>query len=102
VDILIGPHQPGNAPCPHRAQDTTRPPAREHHPRDRHRGSRGHRRGRRVHPHHDWAAHHGQTGWLAWAEQLQHWETYIDPNWQQLPRAKRHDDKSIAAIQFDA
>jgi hypothetical protein len=31
---------------------------------------------------------------------LRHWEANVDPNGQQLPKAKRHDDKSIAAIRF--
>ncbi|SFB48328.1 hypothetical protein SAMN05216266_113127 [Amycolatopsis marina] len=33
-------------------------------------------------------------------EHAQTWESDSDPHGQQLPRAKRHDDKSLAAIRF--
>jgi hypothetical protein len=34
-------------------------------------------------------------------EQCKEWESGIDPQGSKLPRAKRHDDKSIARIQFN-
>jgi hypothetical protein len=55
-----------------------------------------------LHKYHDWSRYAGyddrQLANLL--EQLRHWEANVDPNGQQLPRAKRHDDKSIAGIRF--
>jgi hypothetical protein len=55
-----------------------------------------------FHESHDWSRYAGYDDrqLASLLEQLRRWEANVDPNGQQLPRAKRHDDKSIAAIRF--
>lgn len=49
----------------------------------------------------DWQAiaHCDQAGLSALLRRCHEWEHSADPDGQQLPRAKRHDDKAIATIQ---
>lgn len=56
--------------------------------------------------------HVGLTDWTGYAtteasqidgllQYCQQWEIARDPEANSLPRAKRHDDKAIAAVRFD-
>ncbi|TWE13675.1 hypothetical protein [Prauserella muralis] len=51
----------------------------------------------------DWpqVAEANETGLAALLDRCQVWEPDVDPDGRQLPRAKRHDDKTIAAVHLD-
>ncbi|MGD9530600.1 MAG: hypothetical protein AB7I38_19735 [Dehalococcoidia bacterium] len=43
-------------------------------------------------------AHHDSTQLAGLLAQVDRWEQDVDPDARQLPRSKRHDDKSVAAV----
>ncbi|WP_106177190.1 hypothetical protein [Prauserella shujinwangii] len=51
----------------------------------------------------DWPriARADETDLAAPLDRCQIWERDADPDGRQLPRAKRHDDKALAAVQLD-